>query len=78
VGLKTIATAEPSVAPPPMPIHLVEIGAFSGEPQKVALCRQPWDRLGRDDADRAPLCDGCADVHLARHGRRHPLDRRGS
>jgi hypothetical protein len=88
-ALKTITTAEPSVGPPPMPIHLVRVvdddwpkdkpvPLDDKNPREVTLCGRPWDRLGRSDADRAPLCDACADEFIRRHGFRHELDRRAS
>jgi hypothetical protein len=83
-AVKTITTAEPSIAPPPMPAHLVDkadwqkgkivlLGAEI-QPQDKALCGALWDRMGV--SKNSPLCDGCADEFMRRHGFPHKLDRR--
>lgn len=81
MSLKTITTAEPSIAPPPMPRHLVQIRdnpdpAEGVNPREVTLCGAPWDRLGV--SPNGPLCDPCADEFKRRHGHPHYLDRRPS
>ena len=68
-AVQTIATAEPSVAPPrPLVIHYVpEKG--DGSPGELALCGRLWDRLvpgGR----RCPEC--VALFRLAHPGRALP------
>lgn len=80
--VKTITTAETSIAPPPMLRHLVDKGDWHlgvlpsdwVEPQQRALCGHVWDRLGI--SPDGPLCDSCADEFIRRHGYPHPLDQR--
>lgn len=73
-AVQTIATAVPSVAPPPLVVHIVErvrdparvLGPYKPhEFHERTLCGEPWDRPGVVDG---PRCDGC----VAEFRRRHP------
>lgn len=68
---KTIATAVPSVAPPPLLRHLLRKKPDGGLEDR-ALCGFIWDVL----LGPGPLCDACGDEFLRLHGHRHPIDRR--
>lgn len=63
-AVQTIATAEPSVAPPPMVRHIIErdrnpaTGEFDGPFKDLALCGHLWDRLL--PLTSGPVCDECA------------------
>lgn len=62
-ALQTIATAEPSVSPPPMVRHIIErdrnpaTGEFDGPFKDAALCGHLWDRLLPNTP--GPICLDC-------------------
>jgi len=71
--LKTIATAEPSVAPPPMIRHIIERtpdpekpGSFLADFKDEALCGYLWDRLLCEHLNPGPFCSKCAEVLRSR------------
>jgi hypothetical protein len=61
--LKTITTAEPSVAPPPLMKHIIKRKQNSdgtwGDWGDTTLCGKLWDRAFLPGS---PSCDDCTDV----------------
>ena len=74
-SVKTIATAEPSVAPPPMIRHMIEKAPDPDQPGKflpeklsdMTLCGRLWDRLLDLVLTSGPVCGECAVEYKRRH-----------
>jgi hypothetical protein len=62
--VRTIATAEPSIAPPPMVRHLVEMDDDGNKDS--TMCGHVWDRLLA--ITPGPVCSDCIEAIRKKHG----------